>query len=167
MTRAVCILFFILILTSCSNTDILPTSNTDITHGSITKIYIYHCSESSIPFEEYEIDFSQKKFTILVRGGFIGMTNEVKKDNPTIKILEDESINAFLLTAQEKGFTEWEKFYDNDVVDGGHQWGILVSFSDGTEKEIRGSNAYPETWNEICDAFQNLTGENILFTKSD
>ena len=158
MKKLIIFLSFIFIFSSCSDKN---------TQKNISRLYIYHCSESSVPFEEYEIDFFQREFTILVRGGFIGMTNEVTKDNPVIKSLSEEDINEFLSHAEEKGVTNWKKEYNNIAVEDGHQWGIVIAFTDGSKKEIKGSNAYPETWDAMNDAFEALTGENILHVRSD
>lgn len=152
------LLFLSIVFVSCSKSKPVQTS--------IDNIYIYHSMEGS-KFEEYKIDFKNKEFTILVRNGFINMVNEVKRDSPIVKPLDMDSIDDFLSTAQESGFENWEKSYNNYNVDDGHQWGITISFSDGTEKEIKGSNAYPETWNEMYVAFETLTGENILHWQSD
>jgi len=153
------LLFSLLILASCSK---------NITNTNIKNIYVYHCLESSIPFEEYDIDFQSRKFTIIQREGFIDRPDEVKKDSPVKKSLSVNSIEEFINAVEKYGFLDWENEYENiRGLRDGHQWGIDITFIDGTKKEIKGSNNYPDTWNEMLIAFENLTGENVLYTKSD
>lgn len=159
MKSIILLISSLIVLVSCSKNESVQRS--------IDSIYIYHCSESSIPFAKYKIDFTNKEFTILVRGGFINMTDEVKEDSPIVKTLDADSINTFLSVAGKNGFEDWEESYVNYNVDDGHEWNITISFSDGTEKEIKGSNAYPKTWNEMYVAFETLTSENILHWKSE
>lgn len=165
-----------LIFTSCGispqqgavNPSVVPSAtNADATEKNISSIYVYHCSSSSVPFEEYKIDLHNKEFTILIREGFTDRTDEVKSDSPVIKVLSDNAMEEFIDAAMENGFCDWENEYDNLNIDDGHQWGITLDFSDGTKKEMTGSNAYPDTWNEMLTAFVNLTGENVLFTEAN
>ena len=37
-----------------------------------------------------------------------------------------------------------------------------ITFSDGTTREIAGSNAYPEGWALVYDALLELTGKNVM-----
>jgi hypothetical protein len=81
--------------------------------------------------------------------------------------LDDEKIAVFVRQSARHGFTAWKELYDNKYVYDGDQWGIRILFADGTEKTIRGSNAYPKTWNDLYADFEDLTGENVLLFKSD
>jgi hypothetical protein len=47
-------------------------------------------------------------------------------------------------------------------MDGGHQWRITITFNNGIEKDIQGSNQYPITWNEMNLSLKNLTGIHII-----
>ena len=146
---------------------LLISCSTEPVERDISNIYIYHCGGGSRPYEEYKIDFKNNKFTILYRGGYTGRIDEVKKDSPVVKSLSDSSIDEFFEAKKEYGFDNWENEYINNAFEDGHEWGIVIDYSDGNKKEIKGSNAYPETWDEMFVAFENLTGENVLRVKAD
>jgi len=77
--------------------------------------------------------------------------------------LEDNKITDFLRAAQAYGFLSWEEEYlPEGIIYDGHQWGIVIHFSDSTEKGMYGDNSYPETWDEMYKAFKDLTGSVIL-----
>ena len=163
--KKISILFLVitlLLLGSCS----MNRSNDK--NRSISEIYVYHYSETADPFEEYKIDFVNKEFTILAREKvFAGAQGHaVKRDSPVVKKLSDDMIEDFLKAAKKNKFADWEEHYaDPDIMDG-HQWRIDITFSDGTVKEISGSNAYPKTWDAMYRAFERLTGEKVLFVKT-
>ena len=47
------------------------------------------------------------------------------------------------------GILDWENSYVNRMIKDGHQWNLKMIFKNGKEKEIFGSNAYPEDWNTL------------------
>lgn len=81
-----------------------------------------------------------------------------------VKDLESKKIDYFLEECKEYGFEEWENYYapENGAPMDGLHWFIDIIYSDGTKKEIHGNEAYPETWNEMNDAFEHLTGYHLL-----
>lgn len=84
-----------------------------------------------------------------------------------IKDLGNDEIQVFLRESARFGLTQWEERYVDPGICDGHQWGITIYFADGEKMESRGSNAYPETWDDMNAAFNELTGENVLLYKSD
>lgn len=81
--------------------------------------------------------------------------------------LSETDMETFLDQCNRLGFLDWQDKYIEVGLCDGHQWGITVLFKDGTTKEIIGSNAYPDTWNEMAEAFLKLTDENVLLVRSD
>jgi hypothetical protein len=58
--------------------------------------------------------------------------------------------------------TSWERSYDDIWLADGHRWYISITYLDGFEQVISGSNDYPETYDKMNSAFAALTGENVL-----
>ena len=73
-----------------------------------------------------------------------------------------EEFEKFWVSAQKTGFMNWDDEYiDWDVLDG-TQWEMVITSYDGSVKKIYGSNAYPESWNDLGEALKELTGIDIL-----
>lgn len=81
--------------------------------------------------------------------------------------LDGEAIEDFLQSQAVAAMLEWGPIYYNLSAFDGHQWGIVLTFSDGTTRELVGSNAYPESWDLLYDALIKLTGKNILEVRKD
>ena len=74
-----------------------------------------------------------------------------------IAYLEDAKVHEFLMAAEEIGFLSWKDQYVPDPhITGGFQVWIRIVFSDSTEKKVYGFNAYPEKWDEMWDALNEL-----------
>ncbi|MBN1891748.1 MAG: hypothetical protein JW780_03135 [Clostridiales bacterium] len=125
------------------------------------------------PFSEKKRSIRVEHFSFIAR--LIGMTSstlipDAETENEEFSYdcaLSDDNIEAFLEQCGRIGFLEWrDKYIEPDICDG-HQWGITILFKDGSTKEIVGSNAYPDTWNDMAEAFWELTGENILLVRND
>ena len=136
----------------------------------VDAIYVYHEGFGQ-RFPEYKIDLKNKEFwefTSDVGANYIARDPSSKNEGFTLICnLEDDNIETFIQDSSRYGFTTWNESYTNDSVVDGHQWGITILFSDSTKKEITGSNKYPKTWNDMYDAFENLTGEDILLSKGE
>ena len=118
-------------------------------------------------FYEYKIDLKNKQlweYTARTAvGPYIPRDESAENEGYTfVRDLEDGNIRAFLNSAARYGFAGWDTSYNNLNTYDGYQWGITITFSDGSEKEMSGSNAYPDAWDKMRGAFENLTGENIL-----
>lgn len=158
MKKALVVFLMIIILfgtSSCQNNSQKP----------IDVIYVYH-SAFGQRYPEYKIDLKNKQYWKFTSDGY---ENYVNRDSLAenegftfICSLDNDNIEAFIDDCLRYGFTEWKNSYNNDEVLDGHQWGITIIFSDLTRKEIKGSNKYPKTWDEMYDAFKNLTGDSIL-----
>ena len=77
--------------------------------------------------------------------------------------LSDEKITDFLEAAEEYGFADWEGEYEYILIMEAY-WSVTVLFADGTERVSFGNGAgsFPEHWSEMRDAFEALTGMDIL-----
>ena len=78
--------------------------------------------------------------------------------------LDDGKIASFLHDVEKYKFLLWEEEYSPGIIHDGHVWSIEVCFSDNTEKVMRGHNQYPETWDEMSIAFEDLTGSIVFGT---
>jgi hypothetical protein len=76
--------------------------------------------------------------------------------------LSDEMIEKFFKQSDKYGFTSWGENYDDILIADGHRWRITLTFADGSEKTTRGSNDYPDSWNDMGKAFRELTGDDVL-----
>jgi hypothetical protein len=76
--------------------------------------------------------------------------------------LSDEKIKVFFEQASTYGFTSWEDEYVEPMLADGHQWRVIITYANDSTKTISGSNKYPDTYNNMREAFKDLTGETVL-----
>jgi hypothetical protein len=132
----------------------------------ISRIYVYH-SGFGMRSPEYLIDIENKTVFQFKMGEDYQKRDEMAENEgfTFVRELSDEGIEIFIRESARFGFTNWdEKYYDERVMDG-HQWGITICFADSEKKEVYGSNAYPETWEDMAAAFINLASENVFLHK--
>lgn len=79
--------------------------------------------------------------------------------------LEAQLLSDFQTSPALLALLSWNGVYVAMAADG-HQWGITLTFTDGSTREIFGSNAYPEEWELVYEALKVLTGKEILDTHS-
>lgn len=125
----------------------------EVWHGSFGR------SES-----QYTLDVTEGTFTVLTAGYFQGP--EAPDQEETFS-LEETAVEAFLRSRAVEELMGWGPVYYNMNAADGHQWAVTLSFSDGTSREIGGSNAYPEGWDLLYDALLELTGKPVLKVRSD
>lgn len=161
------IVIILIIFTAYYKKDISDTPNYQ---KDIASIYVYH-SSFGIKDTEYKIDLENHsvwEFFIYDYSDYtLRDTNAENEGFTFVSELSEEKIQGFIRESARHGFTLWESDYYNEHIMDGHQWGITIFFADGTEKEIHGSNAYPDTWNSLKKDFEDLTGINILQLDSD
>lgn len=78
------------------------------------------------------------------------------------KKLDPEALHEFADACSEYKLLGWGPKYINFCAMDGHQWTVSIVSADGETEYISGSNAYPDTWEEMGYAFYELTGENCL-----
>ncbi|HHZ06853.1 MAG TPA: hypothetical protein GX401_08750 [Clostridiales bacterium] len=131
----------------------------------VKSIYVCHYSMGSIN-HEYEIDFSHNKFYEFYSEDNSDNSdrNKSKKNNGYQEVtdLEAESVDVFFQQAMFYGFFDWEDEYVNESVVDDNDWVIEIKYNDGKKREITGSNAYPDTWDDMIPVFIDLTGVNVL-----
>ena len=79
--------------------------------------------------------------------------------------LDEKAIEVFARESARFSFTKWENSYVDEGVEDGHQWTIIINFADGEIRGVYGSNKYPQTWDKMRVAFEELTGEDVLGEK--
>ena len=124
----------------------------------IDEIYVYRGNRFA-PVPTYKIDLKNQKFFEYLWSAL--------PEYRFVRDLSAEKIEEFLRESARCEFTEWKERYTNINVADGHQWKIIVTFSDSSSITSEGGNKYPETWDGMYAALENLTGENILVHKSD
>ena len=156
------VLSFLFLRASCIKHDKYGTYQKDI-----DVIYIEH-GGFDMQTSEYKIDLKEKKFYQYISKGF---ETHIPRDKSAenegfsfVSDLDEENIATFIRSSARYGFTKWKDKYDDPNVEDGHQWGIRIVFADGTEKQVYGSNKYPQTYEKMADAFQQLTDTKILWT---
>jgi hypothetical protein len=153
---------------SCQRTYQTPTGAKTY-QKPIDLIYVYHEAFGK-RFPEYKIDIKNKQFLEFISNShenFVARDASSKNEGFTlVSSLSEDKIETFILESSRNGFTKWKDTYENNNILDGHQWGIIIMFSDSTQKTISGSNQYPETWNKMYDVFEKFTGKNILLQKN-
>ena len=96
----------------------------------------------------YIIDFENNTFTS--KSGYSYEDNE-----ETIRHFTDKSKENFVSELNACGFFSWQDYVNLNVMDGGYT-DFLVVYTDGTQKEISCSNAYPDTYDAVWDAVFEL-----------
>ncbi len=164
------------LLAACSNADpkIAPTQAVDeikseVETMEIDDLYIchYHIFRPCI---EYKLDFVNQTFWSY--NGLNG-TKFAQRDHSLanegfgfVKDLDGKAIEDFWAQAEKLGLNEWGESYIDSEMEGGHQWSMTITYSDGSRKQISGSNQYPENWAEMNAALESLTGESLLILKT-
>ena len=59
---------------------------------------------------------------------------------------------------------KWKEDYLNKNVLDGYQWGLKVTYNDGTQKISGGSNAYPKEFGRLKKLFNDITLQEPLST---
>lgn len=122
----------------------------EVQHGSFGRI------ES-----KYTLDLSENSLTAWYSGYF-----QDAEDREETVALTGEAVETFRQSPAAESLLGWGNVYYNMAVMDGHQWKITLTFSDGSSREIFGSNAYPQEWELVYEALNVLTGKEILDTHS-
>lgn len=125
----------------------------------IDSIYIAHMEMGKV-YVQYKVDLVNNMYW------------ENRKEYPVgedcddrfvlVTELEKEAVIGFRFASLFHGINFWKEQYLLDGVYDGHQWKMIITYSDGREKCIYGSNSYPSTYEELKQDFINLTGQDIL-----
>ena len=114
---------------------------------------------------EYKIDFENKKFWKYPDSGWTFDRRDAAAENEGftfVSNLSDEKIKVFFEQASTYGFTSWDDEYVEPMLADGHQWRVIITYANDSTKTISGSNKYPDTYNNMREAFKDLTGETVL-----
>ncbi len=158
-----------------------PTDNSAIsekpdpeedTSDRISRIDVYH-SSFGMTMSEYRIDLDGRSFSVF-SPAMDGYDEYAPRDPDAenegftpVSELSAEAVSKFRAQCEILNLTDWkEEYYNNDICDG-HQWGMTIRFADGSERQIFGSNEYPDTWDDMREAFEELTGSDVLQVSSD
>ena len=113
----------------------------------------------------YKIDLKNKAFyeitTEAENSSDRWGTDDGDVDFVLVSSLQGEDIDTFFRQTARHGFTHWARFYQDHTVLDGATWNEKIVFSDGTIKESSGTNKYPETWGDIMQDFEDLTGRKF------
>lgn len=127
----------------------------------LTQVAVRHSSFGMVEVR-YTLDLAEDSLEILSPATF-GREEETRET----RALDPNAVAAFLASPAVESMLGWGELYYNMNVMDGHQWAVTLTFSDGTSRDINGSNAYPEGWDLLFDALVDLTGQNILSVRSD
>ena len=138
----------------------------------IQTIYIWH-STMAICSPEYKVDLENGLLWEYhsspfdpegYQPRFAGGENE---GFTTSSAFTPEKAAAFQENCARHGFGRWKEEYSNPRIMDGHHWGVTIQFADGTQRDTRGSNAYPPGWDELREDFRELTGKDLLGERID
>lgn len=127
----------------------------------LTQVAVQHRSFGMVEVQ-YTLDLEKNSLEVLSPATF-GREEEKREASP----LDPAAVTAFRASPAAESLLGWGEIYYNMNVMDGHQWSVTLTFSDGTSRDISGSNAYPEGWDLVYDALIELTGINILSARSD
>lgn len=141
---------------------------------------------------EYLIDFSNGlfyDFQVDFGSRYDQYKRNQERENEGYKkvsAISRDKIDKFSTMLNRSDFLEWKPSYLEDGVHysdeilfdqhghptyisesniANHRWFILVCYTDGTHKEIRGQDIYPPDWNTMFFALNDLTGTQVLELK--
>ena len=80
--------------------------------------------------------------------------NVVEEKNKT---LNAEEIESFIMEVEKMGALDWEAHYLHCCMLDGATWSVDLQV-DSRRIQSRGTNGYPESWVQFCNAFSRLTG---------
>jgi len=80
----------------------------------------------------------------------------------TVRDLDGDRVEAFIRQARKNRFCRWEETYENPEVLDGYQCRIEITYRDGAQQSVFLSNAFPDTFNAMSEAFTELTGADIF-----
>lgn len=127
----------------------------------LTQVAVQHRSFGMVEVQ-YTLDLEKNSLEVLSPATF-GREEEKREVSP----LDPAAVTAFRASPAVESLLGWGEIYYNMNILDGHQWSVTLTFSDGTSRDISGSNAYPEGWDLVYDALIELTGVNILSARSD
>lgn len=147
------------------------TTGPDADKMWISRIDVRHSSFGRTE-SEYRIDLKTRSFLLFIPfeniDAYAPRDPEAENEGfTTASDLSERDVNAFLLQCTLHGFGNWKEHYENHDICDGHQWSMVITFADGTMKEIFGSNEYPDSWDKMRIAFRELTGIDVLAVSSD
>lgn len=138
----------------------------------ISRIDVYH-SSFGMTESEYRIDLDDRSLWIFIPAWddydeYAPRDPDAENEGFTLMFeLPAEAIETFRDQCEQFKLTRWKDEYYNDDICDGHQWGMTIQFADGSERQIHGSNEYPGTWDDMREAFEELTGKDVLQVRSD
>lgn len=127
----------------------------------IDSIYIAHMEMGKI-YVQYKIDLVNNMYWEDTENYSVGNRNAQDEGFIWGMELGKADIIGFRFASLLHGINFWKKQYLFEGVKDGHQWEMIINYSDGREKHIYGSNRYPSTYDELKQDFINLTGKDIL-----
>jgi len=131
------------------------------TENSVHMIIVRNYNEGY--YSEYKVDLVEKEYFQAVS---IHASDDVE-EYTYIDELTDEKIAAFLCEVEKYGMLSWDEnyFYPKEMFSE-YSWSIIIHYSDSTKKESHGAYGnFPESWDDMFDAFYELTGDFVLSEK--
>ena len=113
---------------------------------------------------EYTLDFAAHTATKWTSGYFQGAN---APDQVETVELDPGAVAVFQQSQGMDALLGWSGMYIDPNVMDGHQWAMTLAFSDGTQRDLAGSNSYPQGWDELYGDLLALTGWPVLDVYSD
>lgn len=133
-----------------------------INSKKIDAIYIAHYGMGNMR-AEYKIDLKNKMFWENTLNKELIIRDEGAPNEGYVwgHELSFTAINKFNYDSMMHGIHYLNEYYTNNILHG-HQWHMIIYYSDGTEKNVIGDNNYPEMYDMLEQDFLNLVGKDIF-----
>lgn len=122
----------------------------------ISNIYLYESSFGA-KYSEHIYDLENKKYW-----NFESTYNNVRDEESDdqgytfVTEISDNKIKWFLNKAALYNIINWQENYVNIKVDDGYLWGFVVTFANGSKKEIVGNYRYPVTYKRTLKVLDKM-----------
>lgn len=109
---------------------------------------------------EYKIDLTEGKVYSVNRqeSELKGLEQAKEDDFKLMKTLKPTEVYQLLELTDDLKVRDWKNEYNNNSILDGEQWLMKIKFADGVIKKIKGSNAYPDNWEEFQRRVRAVAG---------
>jgi len=114
-------------------------------------------------YSEHKVDLVAKEY---LRAVSIRAEDDVEEYTYKSE-LTDKKIAAFHRAVKKYGMLSWDEEYVSPTGSfHSYSWTIIIHYSDSTEKRSFGAyDNYPDSWDDMYEAFFELTGDFVLTEK--
>lgn len=139
------------------------TTRADDYQNRVASLYIYN-QNFDVKTSEFLLDFDESRFYsfsptdhLLIR-----ISSDDNQGYTTVAALSPERVDAFFRNVTRYGLWDWKPNEADINILGDYQWGMVITFRSGETQTIYCRNAFPDTWENVREAFETLTGNDSI-----